>query len=137
MSELAGLRALVVEDEGSVALLIEDMLQELGCEVVASVATLAKAMDAARAQTFDFAVLDINLDGNLVFPVAQILKERGMPFVFSTGYGRIGVPETFKECEVLNKPFELEEFEAKLLAVLGRQASAIQPMSRDDEQEAL
>lgn len=136
MPDLAGLRALVVEDEGSVALLIEDMLEELGCEVAASVATLAKAMDAARAQTFDFAVLDINLDGALVFPVAQILMDRGVPFVFSTGYGRIGVPETFKDREVLNKPFELEELEAKLLAMLGRQAMATQPRPRDDGEEA-
>jgi len=131
MPELAGLRALVVEDEGSDALLIEDMLEELGCEVAASVATLSKAINAARTGTFDFAVMDINLDGDLVFPVAQILTERGVPFVFSTGYGRVGVPETFKECEVLNKPFELEEFEAKLLTML-RRARVIQPRSADD-----
>ena len=119
MADLAGLRVLVVEDEGGVALLIESMLEELGCNVTASVATLAKALNMARAETFDFAVLDVNLDGELVFPVAEILKARKLPFVFSTGYGRVGVPETFKDCEVLNKPFTIEDFKTKLLAMLG------------------
>ncbi len=120
----AGLRVLLVEDEGTVAFLIEGMLQELGCEVAASVATLAKALNAARAETFDFAVLDVNLDGELVFPVAEILKARKLPFVFSTGYGRAGVPETFKECEVLNKPFAIEDFKTKLLAMLNSSGRA-------------
>ena len=118
MADLAGLRVLVVEDEGSVALLIENMLEELGCHVTASVATLVKALNAARADLFDFALLDINLDGELVFPVAEILKSRQLPFVFSTGYGRVGVPDKFKEYEVLNKPFTIEDFKTKLLGML-------------------
>ena len=120
MTELAGLRALVVEDEGGVALLIEDMLEELGCQVVASVPTLAKALVAATNESFDFAMLDVNLDGQQVFPVAEILQRRALPFMFSTGYGRIGVPEKFKQCEVLGKPFTMEELERKLLLTLGR-----------------
>lgn len=118
MADLAGLRGLVVEDEGSVALLIEQMLEDLGCEVAASVATLAKAKKAARGDTFDFAVLDVNLGGELVFPVAEILKVRQRPFVFSTGYGRIGVPQAFKECDVLSKPFTIEELKEKLQSML-------------------
>ncbi|MCK1475984.1 response regulator [Bradyrhizobium sp. 197] len=119
MAELAGLRVLVVEDEGGVALLIEQMLEDLGCEVAASVATLANAMTAARGETFDFALLDVNLDGEFVFPVAEILKVRQRPFIFSTGYGRIGVPEAFKECVVLSKPFTIEELKEKLQSMLG------------------
>jgi CheY-like chemotaxis protein len=120
MTDLAGLRVLVVEDEGGVALLIEQMLEDLGCEVAASVATLAKAMNAARGDTFDFALLDVNLDGELVFPVAEILKVRQRPFIFSTGYGRMGVPEAFKDCQVLNKPFTIDELKKKLQSVLGK-----------------
>ena len=103
MADLDGLRVLVVEDEGGVALLIEQMLEDLGCVVAASVATLANAIKAARGDTFDFALLDVNLDGELVFPVAEILKVRQRPFIFSTGYGRMGVPEEFKDCEVLEQ----------------------------------
>ena len=118
MAELAGLRALVVEDEGGVALLIEAMLEELGCEVALSVATLPKALTAASSESFDFAVLDVNLDGQLVFPVAEVLRNRQLPFVFSTGYGRVGVPETFKDCEVLSKPFAIRDLERKLRLAL-------------------
>lgn len=118
MAELAGLRALVVEDEGMVALLIEGMLEDLNCEVVLSVATLDKAVTAATHETFDFALLDVNLDGRLVFPVAEILRARRVPFLFSTGYGRIGLPDAFKDYQVLNKPFEAEELARKLSLAL-------------------
>ncbi|MHA6298083.1 response regulator [Devosia sp. CAU 1758] len=118
MNELAGKRILVVEDEGVVALLIEDMLEDLGCEVIGSVATLSKAIEAATSQTFDLAMLDVNLDGQLVFPVAEVLQSRQLPFLFSTGYGRLGVPDKFKAYEVLNKPFAKEELERKLRAAL-------------------
>jgi CheY-like chemotaxis protein len=114
MAELAGLRALVVEDEGMVAFLIEGMLEELGCKIVVSVPSLAKAVTAATHEAIDFALLDVNLDGQLVFPVAEILRTRRVPFVFSTGYGRVGLLDDFKEYEVLNKPFAIEELRQKL-----------------------
>jgi CheY-like chemotaxis protein len=120
MAELAGLRALVVEDEGSVAWLIEGMLEELGCEVAASVVTLAEALAAATDKSFDFAVLDVNLAGELVFPVAELLQRRQLPFLFSTGYGRMGVPATFRSYEVLNKPFGIDELKRKLCIILGK-----------------
>jgi DNA-binding response OmpR family regulator len=66
-------------------------------------------------------VLDVNLDGQLVFPVAELLRSRQLPFVFSTGYGRIGVPETFKGYQVLSKPFAIEELEQKLRLALRKQ----------------
>ena len=120
MSDLSGLRALVVEDEGSVAMLIESMLEDLGCQTAASVTTLAKALQAARSETFDFAVLDVNLRGEPSFPVAEVLKERGLPFVFSTGYGRLGLPDAFKAHEVLNKPFSMEELAHSVRSILNR-----------------
>jgi CheY-like chemotaxis protein len=123
MADLAGLRVLVVEDEGSVALLIEGMLEDLRCEIAASVATLGKALHAAQTETLDFAVLDVNLAGELVFPVAEVLKARQLPFVFSTGYGRVGVPETFKDCAVLNKPYTIEDLSATLISMFKKGAA--------------
>lgn len=118
MTDLAGLKVLIVEDEGAVALMIEDMLLELGCEVAASVANLDTARRTAAALQCDFAVLDVNVGGQLVFPVAQILQERQIPFLFSTGYGASGLPGEFKDRAVLSKPFSMEELQQKILIAL-------------------
>src|SRR3569833_30921 len=114
MGELASLRVLVVEEEGGIALLIEDMLEQLGCELAGSIATVDKALTFVASRSFDCALLDVNLGGQMVFPVAEALRVRVLPFVFSRGYGRIGLPETFAGCPVLNKPFTIDDFEQKL-----------------------
>jgi len=116
MSDFPGLKVLVVEDEGSIALLIEDMLLELGCDLRASIGRLDKACIVAGTISVDFAVLDVNLAGELVFPVAEILRKRAIPFLFSTGYG--GLPERFRDCLVLNKPFTIEDVRRKIRMIL-------------------
>lgn len=118
MTELAQLRALVVEDEGAIALLIEDMLIDLGCAVVASAADLDRACELARTATIDFAVLDLNLNGSSADGVAYILRERGIPFVFSTGYGVGGIADEFKSAPAVAKPFVIEDLRAKILLAL-------------------
>lgn len=118
MSELTGLKVLVVEDEVAVAMMIEGMLQDLGCEIAASVARLADARRVAAAAQIDLAVLDVNLHGQLVFPVAQILAERGIPFVFSTGYGASGLPSEMAARPVLSKPYFTTELETAILTAL-------------------
>ncbi|MCG6574758.1 response regulator [Pseudomonas sp. AF32] len=120
MTPFAGIRVLVVEDEGAIALLIEEMLEDLGCEVVASVARLTAAQDRASTAHIDLAVLDVNLAGERVFPVAQILRDRGIAFLFSTGYGASGVPAEFAGYPVLHKPFSESELQHKIgLALKG------------------
>lgn len=114
MTELSGLRVLVVEDEAIVAMLIEDVLEALGCHIAASVASLATARDMAIRGEFDVAMLDVNVAGEPVFPVAHTLRERGIPFLFSTGYGATGLPEEFHGCPVLAKPFSQAELKEKL-----------------------
>lgn len=99
-------RAFLVEDEGVVALLIESMLGDLGYQVVGPVPRLAKALDVARAEEFDIAVLDVNLNGTPSFPVADILIEKRVPFVFATGYGAPGIPQCLSRAAVLQKPFK-------------------------------
>ncbi|AEV63127.1 response regulator [Pseudomonas ogarae] len=118
MTPFVGVRVLVVEDEGAIALLIEEMLEEFGCEVVASVARLAAACEVAGSAQVDLAILDVNLAGERVFPVAEILQGRKIPFLFSTGYGASGLPAEYAGCPVLHKPFSQSELQQKIAVTL-------------------
>jgi CheY-like chemotaxis protein len=118
MTKFSDLKVLVVEDESFVALMIEDMLEELGCKVVASAARLKEACSVAATAELDLAVLDINLAGERSFPVAEILRDRSVPFIFSTGYGKNGVPAALSEAPVLSKPFSAKELEETLSSAL-------------------
>ena len=99
-----------------IAMLIEDMLTELGHTVVGQAPTLATALKLveAKAGQFDVAILDINLGGERSFPLAHRLAEAGVPFVFATGYGSLGLDEPFCGAVTLNKPFQLEDLAAAL-----------------------
>ena len=98
-------RALVVEDEIMVAMYVEDLLTELGFEVAGLATGLEQALPLAREGAFDFAVLDINLGGRLSFPVADVLRARGIPFLFASGYGSKGVNDNYKDAVRIQKPF--------------------------------
>lgn len=115
--KLLGLRVLVVEDEAAISLLLEDMLLELGCEVVGPVGRLAAALEAVATPDFDVAVLDVNLAGQPIYPVAEALAARSLPFVFSTGYGAGGLDERFRDRPVLQKPFSQQDLQRILRAV--------------------
>ena len=103
--DLAGLRVLVVEDEMMVSMLIEDMLTDLGCIVVGPAARLDEAIALAESEQIDCAVLDVNLGGQPIFPLADILRAKGAPFAFATGYGDAGLRDVDKGSLVLQKPF--------------------------------
>ena len=113
---LAGLRVLIVEDEFHVLLLLEDFLQDLGCEIAGSATSLNEAQKLVGAGGFDAAVLDVNLRGEKVYPVARQLAERGIPFLFSTGYGAQGLDEGWRNSPTLQKPFAKHD----LAGLLGR-----------------
>ena len=98
-------RVLVVEDEIMVAMYVEDLLSELGYEVAEIATNLDQALPLAREGDFDFAVLDINLAGQLSFPAAEVLKKRGIPFLFASGYGSRGVAEDYQTAVRIQKPF--------------------------------
>jgi DNA-binding response OmpR family regulator len=117
---LGGVGVFLVEDEALLAMSVEDMLVELGCRVAASAANLAEAVEKATADVFDCALLDVNLVGREVFPVAQILEKRGVPFAFSSGYGASGLPEAFSDRPVVSKPYDIDELAAALRATLAR-----------------
>ena len=105
VSELAGLRVLVVEDEMMVSMLIEDMLHDLGCTVVGPASRLEDAIALVESAELDCAVLDVNLGGQPIFPLADLLRQRGAPFAFATGYGDAGLRDADKGSPVLQKPF--------------------------------
>ncbi len=111
-------RILVVEDEYLIRMLLEDMLTDLGHTVAAAVGTIAEAKELAAEGDFNCAVLDVNLDGQEVFPVADILMKRNMPFVFVTGYGEGSLPEAYRGCPALQKPFQAERLEQTLASLL-------------------
>ena len=100
-----GRRILVVEDNFLVATLLAEVLESVGWQVVGPVAHLAAALDAVASEGFDAAVLDVNLGGQAVYPVAEVLVARRVPFVFVTAYGREALPPLFCGRPHLGKPF--------------------------------
>jgi len=114
-------RVLVVEDEMMVSMLIEDMLADMGCEVVGPASRLDEAMELVGSTELDCAVLDVNLGGQPIFPVAELLAARGVPFVFATGYGDAGLRDIDKGAPVLQKPFR----ESDLARVLNELSARI------------
>jgi CheY-like chemotaxis protein len=111
---LSGRRALVVEDEMLVLIMIEDMLADLGCKSVTSAATVDKALTLINAQVFDIALLDMNLNGNDSHAVAEALSARGVPFVYSTGNTGQRSRDGYSDRPVLKKPFKYDELAAIL-----------------------
>lgn len=127
---LAGTRVLVVEDEMLVAMLLEEALEELGCKVIGPVSRVEAAQTTIDAERFDCALLDINLRGKPVYPVAELLAKRSVPFGFVTGYGDRGVAAPFEGRPVLQKPFHPNDL-AKVVAQLAEaKATAKGPASR-------
>jgi CheY-like chemotaxis protein len=121
-SALKGLRVFVVEDEIAVLMMIEDMLTTLGCEVAASATHVGQALTAVEAGDFQVAVLDVNIAGEAVYPVAQALTERRVPIVFSTGYGASGIEAQWRVWPILQKPYQMRQLAAALEQVIGKTA---------------
>ncbi len=113
-------RILIVEDEPLIALMLSDMLAELGFEVVASLNQVSDALDLLAENTsIDIALLDVNIGAQKIDPVADLLAARGTPFIFTTGYGNAGVPRNYANRAILQKPFHVAELTAKLRSELG------------------
>lgn len=117
---LSGLRVLLVEDEAIVAMLIEEMLSDLGCVVVEVAGTVSRglALAADKDLRIDGAVLDVNLGGEAVYPVAEALIAKGVPFIFSTGYSTAGVQARYADVPVLAKPYEMSALKRQLVRAL-------------------
>ncbi|WP_426527206.1 response regulator [Bradyrhizobium sp. McL0615] len=98
----------LVEDEALLRMMTAEMLEELGHRVVAEAGTITAAEPLARNAEFDLALLDINVGGTDIAPIAQIVADRGLPFIFVSGYGSEGRPEPFRDRPALRKPFLME-----------------------------
>ncbi|MFL6798978.1 MAG: response regulator [Xanthobacteraceae bacterium] len=113
-----GKHILIVEDELMIRMLLEDMLDELGYTVGAEAGRLDEALSAVANKSFDVAILDVDLGGHPIVPVADALASRGTPFVFATGYGERGLPEPYRDRPILKKPFQIEGLKRALEAAL-------------------
>jgi len=116
----AGRRVLVVEDESLVAMLLETILEDMGCVPVGPAATVDEGLRMATdGEPLDAALLDVNVAGKQVFPIAEALKARGVPFVFSTGYGEGGLPDEWRGQATLQKPFTEAAVRDALMKAMG------------------
>jgi PAS domain S-box-containing protein len=103
---ISGNRVMIVEDEALVAMVVTESLTTLGCRVVGPFSRCSEAMAAIEADEIDAAILDVNLDGEMVYPLADMLTARGVPFIFVTGYGAESIDTRFAQIPVIQKPVE-------------------------------
>jgi CheY-like chemotaxis protein len=130
-SDLHGLNVLVVEDESLVLFNLEDTLTELGCIIVGPAMRLPQAQDlVAGAADIDVAILDVNLGGAPVFPIAEALIARGVGVIFATGYGREGLPEAWRDYPVLMKPYTADDVERSLRGLVAEESQLEGPPAR-------
>jgi CheY-like chemotaxis protein len=119
MTVLKDRRVLVVEDESLVAMLLETMLEDMGCLTVGPASSVEEGLRLVGEEQMDAALLDVNVGGTPVFPVAEALEARGIPLVFSTGYGEGGLPENWRGRPTVQKPFTEAVIRDALMKALG------------------
>lgn len=115
---LSGVRVLVVEDEMLVSMLLEDMLSDLGCTPVGPARRIQPALKLIEHAGFDVAILDLNLNGDETYPIADALAARAIPFVFASGYSAGRLRERYRGIPSLQKPFQQQELKRTLAAAL-------------------
>jgi DNA-binding response OmpR family regulator len=115
-------KVLVVEDEVIISFLIQDLLQELGCADIWVAPNVKAALEVLADGTPDLALLDVNLAGEQCFPVAEALAKASVPFLFTTGYGRVGLPAVWDKTPVLQKPYDVTALEAVIREIMAERA---------------
>jgi CheY-like chemotaxis protein len=108
----------LVEDEVMIRMMVADMLEELGYRVTAEAGEINEAIRLAQSAEFDIAILDVNVNGKVISPVAELIAARNRPFIFATGYGSSGLPEQYRDRPALQKPFQLETLARMIDAAL-------------------
>jgi DNA-binding response OmpR family regulator len=123
-NQLEGLRVLLIEDESLVAELIVDILETAGCAVIGPFARIDPALRAAAEETFDAALLDLDLAGVSTFPVAAFLASRNLPFIFLTGFGKGALQGEYAGHPIIAKPFKSQNLLDMLTRVAKQKASS-------------
>jgi CheY-like chemotaxis protein len=123
VAELEGKRILVVEDSPVVGPFTADLLGELGCEVVGPAPNMAAARELIEEENFDAALVDVHIRGERVFPLCELLEERGVPFVLTSGYADWTMPDKWQDRPRLQKPYKLDDVRDALAGVLSASAA--------------
>ena len=107
-AQTSGGSIFLVEDEVMIRMMVADMLEELGYSIAAEAGEVSDALRLAQSVEFDLAILDVNVNGKVISPVADLISARNRPFIFATGYGSSGLPEEYRDRPALQKPFQIE-----------------------------
>jgi DNA-binding response OmpR family regulator len=108
----------LVEDEVMIRMMVADMLDELGYSIAAEAGEINEAIRLAQSTDFDIAILDVNVNGKVISPVASVIEARNRPFIFATGYGAQGLPEEYRNRPALQKPFQMETLAKMITSTL-------------------
>jgi CheY-like chemotaxis protein len=111
---LDGCRVLIVEDDAMISMMLQDLLEDMGCSVVGVASRLEEAQRKGEAGGFDVALLDVNLRGEHTFPLAESMLERRQPFVLTTGYATTILPDPLRRATLLQKPYRRQDLERAL-----------------------
>src|ERR1700756_1894445 len=112
----------LVEDEVMIRMMVADMLEELGYRIAAEAGEISEAIRLAQSVDFDLAILDVNVNGKVISPVADLIAARNRPFIFATGYGSSGLPAEYRDRPALQKPFQIETLARTIEQALNRTA---------------
>ena len=113
----------LVEDEVMIRMMVADMLEELGYSIAAESGEISDALKLAQSVEFDLAILDVNVNGKVISPVADLIAARNRPFIFATGYGSSGLPAEYRDRPALQKPFQIETLGRAIDQALKRPAA--------------
>ena len=115
----------LVEDEVMIRMMVADMLEELGYSIAAESGEISDALKLAQSVEFDLAILDVNVNGKVISPVADMIASRNRPFIFATGYGSSGLPAEYRDRPALQKPFQIETLGRAIDQALKRPAAEV------------
>ena len=122
-TQSSGGSVFLVEDEVMIRMMVADMLGELGYRIAAEAGEINEAIKLAQSIEFDLAILDVNVNGKVISPVADLIAARNRPFIFATGYGSSGLPAEYRDRPALQKPFQIETLGRAIDQALKRPAA--------------